>query len=110
MTYIIPKAQLSNGNLFQGGKYDNVPISFFWVEAAPGRGSRLHCHPYAEVFVVQEGQATFTVGESTIEVEGGHVVVGPANIPHKFINSGTGPLRMINIHPSEQTIQQWLEE
>ena len=28
-------------------------------------GTRLHVHPYAEIFVIQEGQATFTVGEDT---------------------------------------------
>jgi mannose-6-phosphate isomerase-like protein (cupin superfamily) len=27
-------------------------------------------------------------------------VVAPAGVPHKFINSGTGPLRQVDIHPS----------
>ena len=110
MVYIIPKEQLSNEILFQGAKYGDLPISFFWVESAPGGGPGLHVHPYAEIFVVQEGHATFTLGDTTLEVEGGNVVIGPANVPHKFINSGTGRLRMMNIHPGPQVIQQWLEE
>jgi|SRR6266536_1201716 len=110
MTYIIPKEQLLNGNLFQGSEYGDIPISFFWVQAAPGKGPRLHVHPYEEIFVIQEGHATITLGESTLEVDAGTIVIGPAGVPHKFINSGEGLLRTINIHPSKEVIQQWLED
>ncbi len=55
MADIIPKEQLLNGNLFQGSDYGGVPISFFWVQASPGKGPRLHVHPYEEIFVIQEG-------------------------------------------------------
>ena len=60
--------------------------------------------------MILEGHATFTVGGHTIEVDGGHVVIGPADVPHKFINSGEGTLRQINIHPSTEVITEWLEE
>jgi mannose-6-phosphate isomerase-like protein (cupin superfamily) len=33
----------------------------------------LHGHPYEEVFVVQEGTATFIVGDEQIEVKGGRL-------------------------------------
>ena len=65
------------------------------IDAPPGSGPKLHRHPYEEVFVVQEGSATFTVGEATIEVSGGQVAVVPAGVPHKFVNSGTRRLRQI---------------
>jgi mannose-6-phosphate isomerase-like protein (cupin superfamily) len=38
------------------------------VNAPPAGGPKLHRHPEEEVFVVQEGHATFTAGEKTIEV------------------------------------------
>jgi len=41
------------------------------VDAPPGGGPKLHKHPYEEIFVVQEGTATFTAGDETIKVEGG---------------------------------------
>src|SRR5256885_16853242 len=66
MATIIPKEQLRNGNLFQGGAYGGVPISFFWMQLAPGEGPRLHVYPYEEIFVIQEGHATFTLGENTL--------------------------------------------
>jgi mannose-6-phosphate isomerase-like protein (cupin superfamily) len=59
---------------------------------------------------VQQGQATFTVGSETIEVQAGQIVIGPANIPHKFINSGTGILRQVDIHVSPRFITTWYDE
>jgi mannose-6-phosphate isomerase-like protein (cupin superfamily) len=82
-----------------------VNVSFFLVDSPPGGGAVLHTHPYEEVFVTLEGNATFTVGNKTIEVGAGQIVVAPADVPHKFVNSGTGPLRQVDIHPSGR-IQQ----
>jgi len=112
MATIIPKEQLPGGtfyHLFQGGAYGGIPLSFFWVQAAPGQGPRRHVHPYAEIFVVQEGHATFTLGERTCEIEAGNVVIGPVGVPHKFINSGEGILRPLDLHPSPEVMQAWRE-
>ena len=112
MAEILSREQLRRGTsyLFQGGEHGGIPISFFWVQAAPGSGPRMHKHPYEEIFVIQEDHATFTVGESTIEVDGGHVVIGPANTPHKFKNSGEELLQIVTIHPSKEVITEWLED
>lgn len=40
-------------------------VSFIVVDEPPGGGPRLHRHPYEEVFVVQEGTAIFTAGDTT---------------------------------------------
>ena len=60
--------------------------------------------------MVQEGTVTFTAGEEVIEAGAGQVVVVPAGVPHKFVNSGTGPLRQVDIHASDRFITEWLEE
>jgi mannose-6-phosphate isomerase-like protein (cupin superfamily) len=91
-------------NEFQGYHHD-ANISFIVVDAPPGGGPKLHRHPYEEVFVVQEGSATFTAGEETIEV-GGQVVVVPAGVAHKFVNSGAGRLRQVDIHASERFVTE----
>ncbi len=90
---------------FEGYRYGGVDVSFFLVESPPGGGPRLHHHPYEEIFVTLEGEATFTVGEKTIEVGAGQIVVAPAGVPHKFVNTGSGMLRQVDIHPSGR-IQQ----
>ncbi len=95
---------------FEGYRYGDVNVSFFLVESPPGGGAVLHTHPYEEVFLTLEGEATFTVGEDTIEVGAGQVVVAPAGVPHRFVNSGTGPLRQVDIHPSGRIRQDNIPE
>ncbi len=100
LPHIISKEELPYGNRFEGYRYGNVDVSFFLVDTPPGGGPVLHTHPYEEIFVVQEGEATYTVGDDTIGVSAGQIVVAPAGVPHKFVNSGSGPLRQVDIHPS----------
>ncbi|MDQ3793571.1 MAG: cupin domain-containing protein [Actinomycetota bacterium] len=102
-------ARGDDANEFQGYRH-GAGVSFIVVDAPPGGGPRLHRHPYEEVFVVQEGSATFTAGEETVEVKGGQVVVVPAGVPHKFVNSGTGRLRQVDIHASERFVTEWLDD
>ncbi|HET8806413.1 MAG TPA: cupin domain-containing protein [Gaiellales bacterium] len=52
-------------HLMEGHAY-GAGVSFFLIEYPPGRGNSLHRHPYAEVFIVQEGEALFTVGDSEV--------------------------------------------
>jgi mannose-6-phosphate isomerase-like protein (cupin superfamily) len=75
-----------------------------------GRNCIRNSHPYQEIFVIQAGQVTFTLGDATIEATAGQIVIAPARIPHKFVNSGKTPLRSINIHPSSCMITEWLED
>jgi mannose-6-phosphate isomerase-like protein (cupin superfamily) len=103
MTRVIDKDELPRSKVahkFEGHRYGEVDVSFFLVDTPPGGGPVLHTHPYEEVFVTLEGEATFTVGEETVKVGAGQIVVAPAGVPHKFVNSGTGPLRQVDIHPS----------
>lgn len=98
---------------FQGyrhGNTGNTRLSFIWVDLPPGGGPRLHKHPYEEIFIIQEGHVTFTVGVTMLEAKAGQVVIVPPETPHKFINSGEGPLRQIDIHASERFITEWLED
>jgi mannose-6-phosphate isomerase-like protein (cupin superfamily) len=60
--------------------------------------------------VVQEGSVRFIAGEEVVEAGGGQVVVVPAGVPHRFVNSGSGRLRQIDIHASERFITEWLDE
>ncbi|WP_126976194.1 cupin domain-containing protein [Frigidibacter oleivorans] len=76
---------------------------------APGEGPRLHVHPYDETFIVLSGRARFFVGDEVIDAGAGEVVLGPAGIPHRFENIGSGRLQTIDIHHSPRWIQTDLE-
>ena len=92
----------------EGYLHGDAPITLIFFDGAPGSGPRLHRHPYAEIFIVQEGTATFTVGDETFEVHGGQIAVAPAGVPHKFVNSGEGQLKQIDIHVNERFVTEWL--
>ncbi len=95
---------------FQGHRHHGVGVSFFLIDAPPGGNTRLHAHPYETVAVVREGSVTFTVGGSAFEASEGHIVVVPAGVPHRFVNSGDGPLRQVDIHHSGRMETEWLED
>jgi mannose-6-phosphate isomerase-like protein (cupin superfamily) len=83
-------------------------VSVIAVDMEPGGGPALHRHAYAEVFVVLEGEATFTLGDEQRVVRGGEVVVAPAGVAHRFVNSGSGRLRQVDIHEHPRFDTEWL--
>jgi quercetin dioxygenase-like cupin family protein len=87
------------------GEQHDAPISIYFVDAPPGRGPVLHKHPYVETVIVQEGRGRFTVGAQERELTAGDIVVIPRDTPHRFVNTGTTPLRQIDIHASGRFIQ-----
>lgn len=91
------------------GEQHGAPISIYFVNAPPGRGPVLHIHPYVETIIVLEGCGRVTIGDEEREVIAGDIAVVPPGTPHRFINSGTTPLRQIDIHGSPQFIQTDLE-
>jgi mannose-6-phosphate isomerase-like protein (cupin superfamily) len=93
---------------FVGAEHGDVPFSVILVHSRRGVGPRLHRHPYAEVFIVESGEATFQLGDETVVVPGGHIVVGPPNVPHGFTNTGSGQLRLIAIHGAGEFTTEWL--
>jgi mannose-6-phosphate isomerase-like protein (cupin superfamily) len=95
---------------FEGYLHGDTDVSFILVDMQPGESVRLHKHPYKEIFIVQEGVATYVVGTATLEAQAGQIIIAPADTPHKFVNSGEGPLRQVDIHLSKRFITEWLED
>jgi mannose-6-phosphate isomerase-like protein (cupin superfamily) len=91
------------------GEQHDAPICAYIVNAPPGKGPRLHTHPYVEVIFMLEGHAILTIGDETREVDAGSLAVVPANTPHRFVNSGETTLRQIDVHASPRFIQHDLE-
>lgn len=74
-----------------------------------GDGPKLHTHPYDEVFIVRQGHVRYWVGDDVIDAGPGDVLLGPAEVPHKFENLGPGRLETTDIHLSPRWIQTDLE-
>jgi mannose-6-phosphate isomerase-like protein (cupin superfamily) len=101
-----------DGNVyeFEGFKFQDTEVSFIWVDMPPGGIVRLHKHPYKEIFIIQEGTSTFTIGSTTLEAHAGQIIIVPADLPHKFINSSDRQLKQIDIHVNKEFITHWLED
>jgi mannose-6-phosphate isomerase-like protein (cupin superfamily) len=97
------------GSEFEGHNFGYLNTTFIIVEAPTGTGPKLHSHPYPEIFIVLEGMGRFTIGEKTLEVSGGNVLIVPADTPHKFVNIGNGVLKQVDIHLNERFVTIWLE-
>ena len=113
MTYtILSRDELpQDGNMyeFEGLRYQATEVSFIWVDMPPGGTVQLHKHPYKEIFIIQEGVATFTVGDTKLEAYAGQIIIVPANVAHKFMNLSDRQLKQIDIHVNKQFVTQWLE-
>lgn len=109
MPTVIPLDSLAfspTAKLFEGG--DEAPLSIFVTEYDRGQGVGLHVHPYPEVFLVETGTAEFTVGDETLMVEAGHIVIAPKETPHGFRGAGDDTLRVVSVHPSGTVEQAFL--
>jgi quercetin dioxygenase-like cupin family protein len=104
----LPHSETSHS--FVGAEHGGVPVSMILVHSPPGSGPRLHRHPYPEVFVIEDGEATFRVGDGEIVAHPGQIVVAPADTPHGFTNTGSGELRLTAIHTAARFDTEWLEE
>jgi quercetin dioxygenase-like cupin family protein len=81
----------------EGAAY-GLKTSVYHSQVPPGAGPRTHSHPYAEVFVLHEGQGRYTVEDETFEAAAGDIVIIPAGMWHSFVNPGEGFLRQTAIH------------
>ena len=89
--------------------FHSATMSVITNDLPPGRGPALHRHPYEEVFVIIEGEATITLGDEAVVVRGGDPpVVAPPNTPHAFKNTGPGRLVTVDIHASPVFETEWL--
>jgi mannose-6-phosphate isomerase-like protein (cupin superfamily) len=104
---VIKRSELPENELI-GGDHGGAGVCVIFVDNQPGRGPALHKHPYEEVFITLEGEATFIVDGEEIVATPEEVVIVPRDTPHGFTNSGEGRLRQINIHVSPRFHTEYL--
>lgn len=114
MNAVIDRTEWADAANIWSGEWQGAPhgadISVIFITYdTPGKGPRLHTHPYSETFIVRKGRALFTLGDRQIEVTEGQIAVAPAGVPHKFVNLGPGVLEQIDIHANGRFITEWLE-
>lgn len=94
---------------FEGEPY-GAGVSFFRGHLEPGKGPRLHEHPYPETCIIHSGQAAMTIdGQEVVAGPGDIVVIGPET-PHCFTVIGDERLVAVCIHAADRFVIEWLAE
>ncbi len=92
----------SSAGFWQGrveGKELGADVTvLFYATDEIGKGPVWHVHTNDEVFIIRKGRALFTIGDDKIIAEEGDILLGPADVPHKFENLGPGRLESTDIH------------
>jgi len=78
-------------------------------ESHPGQGVPLHRHDCEELIIVHTGRGTYTVGDATVEVGAGEVVVIPSGVPHRWVNHTQEPLIHTAVFPTDRFALEELE-
>lgn len=107
---VLKQSQLPLSNIARElvGADHGVGVCVIFVDAPPGAGPSLHRHPYEEIFILLEGEATFVAAGEELPAKAGDIVIVPPNTPHAFTSSGAGALRQIDIHVSPSFATEWL--
>ena len=105
--YVVNQTDLPFSNIareFVGSEH-GAGACLILVDAPPGRGPGLHRHPYAELFLVHEGEGVFRTVDGERSVSAGDLVVVPADTWHGF--TATEQLRMTSVQPSPDFVTEW---
>ena len=93
------------------GAEHGLGITLLFVDAERGRGPALHRHPLCRGDHRPRGrEVDLTLDGERHVARAGDIVVVLPNQAHSFVNSGSGPLRQIDIHLSPSFSTEWLED
>jgi quercetin dioxygenase-like cupin family protein len=99
----LPFAGMSHA--FTGVEQGGVQMSAYLADAAPGKFSKLHTHPYDTIAFVREGSGKWTVSGVKVLAEAGDIIVVKAGEQHYFTNTGDAHLLILDVHMSERIVQ-----
>jgi mannose-6-phosphate isomerase-like protein (cupin superfamily) len=89
-----------DGRVFAGAEH-GAEVDVVVVEVPEGHRSALRTSTTAQVWVIQDGQATFFLGSLQARlVRAGEVIRIPADVPWRFENTGPGSLRAVAVGPA----------
>src|ERR687885_208700 len=79
---VIKRDQLPAHELV-GRDHGGVGVCVIFVDAPSGGGPSRHRHPYEEVFITLEGEATFVVNDEEIVAKRDDIVIVPPATPRR---------------------------
>jgi mannose-6-phosphate isomerase-like protein (cupin superfamily) len=77
---------------------DGSSPDIYVEQLAPGDGPPLHRHPWMTWEVVVAGRIRARVGDETLELGAGDLLLTPPDVPHTFMAIGDGEARTVGIN------------
>jgi quercetin dioxygenase-like cupin family protein len=74
-----------------------VGATLSWGTLSPGHEPRPHTHPHEQIVYIVSGHGTFTVGDETVDVRQGDLLVVPSGEPHYAVAGGSEPMVDLSI-------------
>ena len=97
--------EVEDGPVFSGAQH-GAGISVVFIDAAPGHAQEPHAHTVEEVVAVQDGAATFFLGEQQARiVHAGEIVRIPAGVSHRWVAEPSG-VRAVAAYGATQIVTQ----
>lgn len=75
----------------------------------PGTSIRLHTHSTVEQVVIIEGEGVAELNGEQVPVKPYDTTVIPAGEPHRFINSGEGPMSILWIYGGRTVMRTFMD-
>ena len=101
-----PDSKIHVQILFEGGA-----ASMSRITAFPGAWIPEHTHPDAdELLLIEAGTGQLTLGDRSLTVSAGQAIRIPKGTRHSFTQSGTEPLRAVQVYAPagpEQRFKKW---
>ena len=70
------------------------------VTIQPGITTPPHWHRVEEAMMVLEGEGKAVLGDEVMDIRAGATLLGPAGVPHGFINTGSVPMLLAVAFPA----------
>jgi quercetin dioxygenase-like cupin family protein len=97
--------EVEDGRVFSGAQH-GAGVSVAFIDAAPGHAQEPHAHTVEEVVAVQDGAATFFLGEQQARiVRAGQIVRIPAGVSHRWVAEPSG-VRAVAAYGAAQIVTQ----
>ena len=97
--------EVEDGRVFSGAQH-GAGVTVAFIDAAPGHAQEPHAHTVEEVVAVQDGAATFFLGEQQARiVRAGEIVRIPAGVSHRWVAEPSG-LRAVAAYGAAQIVTQ----
>ncbi len=95
------------------GAHGSKDLATVYFEIAPGDNLGRHTDSAEELLIILEGNLSASIGNESVDVKRGHIVLVPKMVPHDLLNTGNQNARVLGVFGGANNIvatfeREWL--